>query len=220
MAKKNEISIRCTECGKPFTTDSYALVNVGTDPELKDKVRDGSLFVRECPYCGARNLVRSQTVYHDPEGKLMVWLLPEGAIPESSVSALEAALVADGAALEGYELRRVGDVGSLIEKVNIREAGLEDTVVEMCKYVTRMELSEKDPAHEAELMDAPLKFYRMEGADNTLIFSYPMEGKMHGVSVGFNVYEDCRGILGRNPSVKAPGGFARIDAEWIGRFFR
>lgn len=210
--------LHCSSCGREFDAPSYPLINVATDPSLKDKVRDGSLFVAECPYCGAHNLVRSQTIYHDPEGKLMVWLLPEGALPKGQEKALEAALTADSP--EGYTLRRVSDVGSLIEKVNIHEAGLEDTVIEMCKYLTRLELAEKDKAGAAALMAAPMKFYRFEGADSTIIFSYPLSGTMHGASVGFNVYEDCRGIISRNPSIQVPPGFARIDAAWLEKFFR
>ena len=43
---------------------------------------------------------------------------------------------------------------------------------------------------------------------------------MQLVNIGFNVYEDARGILQRNPSVKAPDGFATVDAGWIDQFFR
>ena len=90
--------------------------------------------------------------------------------------------------------------------------------MEMCKYVTRMELAEsrKDPS----LMDISLKFFRMDGPDNQITLTYPRDGKMEGLEIGFNVYEDCRGILARNPAIQAGPGFARIDADWIGRYFR
>ena len=42
---------------------------------------------------------------------------------------------------------------------------------------------------------------------------------MQTVNVGFNVYEDARGILLRNPSVHAAQGFAVVDAAWIDQFF-
>ena len=70
-------------------------------------------------------------------------------------------------------------------------------------------------------MAAPFRFFRLQGADNEMLLSFPMDGAMQGVNVGFNVYEDCRGILGRNPSVaESVEGFAKIDAEWLSRFFR
>ena len=39
------------------------------------------------------------------------------------------------------------------------------------------------------------------------------------VNVGFNVYEDCRGILLRNPRIQPPAGFADIGPDWVQRFF-
>jgi hypothetical protein len=38
---------------------------------------------------------------------------------------------------------------------------------------------------------------------------------MLGVNVGWNVYQDCSGILERNPQVKPEDGFARVDADWL-----
>ena len=217
MAKTSEAPLRCSSCGKTFPVRVYTLINTRTDSELKEKVRDGSLFITECPYCGAHNIIDAPVIYHDPDGHLMIWMLPDGALAEEQEKALEAALTAESP--EGYTLRRVGDVGSLIEKVNIHEAGLDDTVVEMCKYLTRLELSEKN-AELAAAGDVPFKFYRFEGADNALIFTYPLGGEMKGATVGLSVYEDCRGILSRNPSVKPAGGFAEVDARWLSRFFR
>ena len=43
---------------------------------------------------------------------------------------------------------------------------------------------------------------------------------MQVVSIGFNVYEDCRGIVQRNPSMKPQPGFARVDADWVTAFLR
>jgi hypothetical protein len=139
----------------------------------------------------------------------MVWLLPG---EEQPPQAVEEAVKE----LEGYTLRRVKDVGELIEKVNIHDAGLEDTVLEMCKWVTRRELSAKNPA----AMDAALRFLRLEGADNELVMAFPLDGQMQVVNVGFNVYEDARGILLRNPAVRPAPGFAEVNAAWIEQFFR
>ena len=199
----------CSHCGQPTALQTPQSINVAQDPELKARVRDGSLFVWECPYCGHRNLALFPTLYHDPSAKLMIWLLP-GADPLP-----EAALHLAGQ-LEGYTLRRVREVGELVEKVNLFDAGLDDRILEMCKWVTLRELAEKNPAAQ----NAPLKFLRLEGADNDLVLAFPLDGQMHLVNVGFNVYEDARGILSRNPNVKAPEGFAEVNAAWIDAFFQ
>lgn len=203
------VPANCSHCHRSTQVEPVQRINTALDPELKARVRDGSLFVWECPYCGTRNLLKYQTLYHDPEARLMVWLLPEGMNPPAGVE--EA--VRD---LEGYTLRRVLEVGDLIEKVNIHEAGLEDTVMEMCKWVTRRELSAKNP----EMLSARMRFLRTEGSDNEIVLAFPLNGQMQVVNIGFNVYEDARGILGRNPSIRPAPGFALVDGTWLDRFFR
>ena len=186
----------CIRCGESHAVTTYPSINVASDPDLKARVRDGSLFVWECPHCGARNLLRYQTLYHDPAEKLMVWLLPGDAQPPQAV--------ADAVQeLDGYTLRLVREVGDLVE---------------MCKYVTRLEMA--DQQKRPEIQDAPLKFFKMDGPDNDLVFSFPLDGEMKVVNVGFHVYEDARGILGRHPDVRPEPGFARVDAAWLGQYFR
>ena len=212
-----ELQTACRRCGELQRIPAPTRIHVGEHPEWKDAVKDGSLFVWECPHCGARNLAAWQTLYHDPGQRLMIWLAPAGSVS----SAQEDAVNASVAALDDYTLRRVDDVGSLVEKVNLFDLGLDDTTMELCKYVTRLELTEKAaPEEAAALMEASLKFYRLEGADNEIRFTYPRNGKMEGVAVGFNVYEDCRGILQRNPALRPAPGFARVDAAFIASRFR
>ena len=203
------MDVICTKCGSSFEAAGYQSINVASDPQLKERVRDGSLFVAECPYCGTRNLLKYNTLYHDPAAKLMVWLLPDGYEPPAAV----ADAVKD---LPGYTLRRVKEAGELIEKVCIADAGLEDTVMEVCKWVTRHELAAKNP----EAAEAPLKFLRLEGADHDLVMAFPLSGAMNVINVGFNVYEDASGILSRNPSIVPAPGFSEIDATWANSIFR
>ena len=203
-----EIKATCRSCSQEHKVEFWNRINVSENPELKEKVKDGSLFVWECPHCGTSNLISGQILYHDPESKLMVFVIPE---------TFEKQLAELSASLEGYTLRRVEDVGSLIEKVNIFDAGLDDCVIEMCKYVSRMELSAKEEG--SAVSSAPLKFFRISGPDHDLEFTYPSGGQMHGIALGFNVYEDCAGILRRNPQVKPASGFAKVDSSWIARYF-
>ena len=199
----------CRNCGYRRPAQEIHGINVEQDPSLKEKVRDGSLFVWECPCCGQRNLATFQTLYHDPAKKLMIWLSTEEA-PAAVEDAVKQ--------LEGYTLRRVADAGALIEKVNIAEAGLDDAVMEMCKYVTAMEMYKKDP--DDAILDAPFRFMRMEGADNDILLAFPQGGSMKVVNIGFNVYEDARAILSRNPSAAPAPGFAEVDRKYILNFFR
>ena len=206
----------CSKCGQQQTVTVYRSINISENPELKDKVRDGSLFLWECPHCEQVNLARYETLYHDPAAKLMVWLIPEGEISETQMQAITMHTKAMG----GYTLRRVNDMGSLMEKVLVSDAGLDDVVLEMCKYVTKMEMIQKSvPAEQKEeFLAADFHFYRSEGEGDAriLTFMYALNGQMLGVNIGWNVYQDCAGILERNPQVRPEDGFAKVDAAWLG----
>ena len=219
MTRTRKIPLRCSRCGNEHEVTVYGGINTAEDPELKAAVRDGSLFLWECPHCGTRNLVAEPLLYHDPEQKLMVWLLPEGTMGPEQEAAVSAALerqISDaGSGMEGYTLRRVSDVGSLIEKILISDAGLDDVVMEMAKWITRSEMSQKEGDRAEAIRNAAMRFFRMDGPDNTIQLTLPLDGAMQVVEIGFHVYEDCRGILQRNPGMRPGAGFTRVDASWI-----
>lgn len=200
---------KCRKCAYAAEVPVYQSINIEESPELKEKVVNGELFVWECPACGTKNLIQGSTVYHDPSQKLMIWLVPER---NEETEAKLRALFESEAGLKGYVARLVTSVGDLIEKVKIFDAGLDDMVLEMCKYVTSMEM-------EGEI--SGMKFLRMDGADGEITLTYPDKGEMQMLAIGFNVYEDCRGILQRNPSIKEEStGFAVVDSRWISKYFR
>ncbi len=215
MSIINEAIAPCSKCGQQHKVIVYRSINIADNPELKAKVKDGSLFLWECPHCGQVNLTKYETLYHDPAAKVMFWLVPQGEISESQMQAITMHTKAMG----GYTLRRVNDMGTLMEKVLISEAGLDDVVLEMCKYVTKLEMVQKSIGAEQkdEFMASTFHFYRSEGEgdERILTFMYALGGQMLGVNVGMNVYRDCAGILERNPQMKPADGFERIDAGWL-----
>lgn len=184
----------CSECGTSFESEVYQNINVQDSPELKQKVVSGEIFLRRCPNCGKVQLAKYPLLYLDPAESLLLCLSDQE-------------LAVDG--LEGYTARRVTTVGELIEKIKIFDAGLDDVIIELCKFVTCQELG----------TGANFKFLKMEGADNDLIFTYPRNGDMEMISVGFNVYQDCGGILARNPQLSdAAKGLATVDRNWLNQF--
>lgn len=216
MSIINEALAPCSKCGQQHKIIVYRSINTADNPELKAKVKDGSLFLWECPHCGQVNLAKYETLYHDPALKVMFWLIPAGEISESQMQAITMHTKAMG----GYTLRRVNDMGTLMEKVLIAEAGLDDVVLEMCKYVTKLEMVQKSVGAEQkdEFMASVFHFYRSEGEgdERVLTFMYALDGQMLGVNIGWNVYQDCAGILERNPQIRPADGFEKIDADWLG----
>lgn len=186
------VNVICKSCGRLFTSSACQSINASTQPELKEKILSGELFLWECPECGARQLLKYPLVYVDPVQHLIICLSD---IPMA---------IED---LGGNTGRLVGEVGELIEKIKIFDAGLDDVAVEMCKFITLQEMQK----------DVTLKFLNFEGADNSLVFTYPENGEMQLLSLGFNVYEDCLGILQRNPAIRgeSQNSLVKVDQKFI-----
>lgn len=184
----------CSKCGAEFSAPDFRSINVARDPSLKERVKDGSLFVVKCPSCGTAALIPEPVLYHDPAQQLLIAYTTAGLSSEG---------------LEGYTCRLVGSIGEFIEKVKIFDAGLDDIALELLKYVTAQELKK----------DVSLKFLKMDGADGEITLTYPEKGEMQMLVVGYNVYSDCVGIVERNPVLRENAkGLVRIDQDWVAQF--
>ncbi|MBP5397071.1 MAG: CpXC domain-containing protein [Bacteroidales bacterium] len=212
MSIVKQALVKCSHCGAEHPLQVYKSVNAAQEPALKEKVKDGSLFLWACPKCSKTNLARYECLYHDPDKRLMVWLLPIGSVSEAEMASISL----HAKALGGYTLRKVTDVGALMEKVIALDEGLDDVALEICKYVMRQEQGETEgTSGETGRIPAgaPLHFFRRE--EDKLIFTYPAEGKMQALSVGMNIYENALGILQRNPALRPEEGFQQIDEVWL-----
>ena len=205
MPNQITIKARCNACGKVHEVQAIQSVNTAENPDLKEEVCSGRLFVWTCPDCGAANLAKWPFLYHDPSQNLILWLSDGRAETESQM----VRTIASEEGLEAYTCRIVDTPGDLVEKISIFDAGLDDVAMELCKFVTRQELDK----------DVALRFYRIEGPDHDITLAYPENGQMQMVQIGFNVYEDSAAIVQRNPSLaEASKGLVRVDRDWIERF--
>lgn len=199
------IQTLCARCGSAISKESPSSLNVRTHPEQKAAVLSGELFVAQCPACGSRQLLSFPFLYHDPDTQLMIWLGAD----ENTLSRASDVL-STTPEMQDYHIRLVGSPGELIEKIKIFDAGLSDIAIELCKYVTTQEAGE----------ELPLKFLEIDGAAAELHFACPRDGKMDILAVGLNVYEDCCGILQRNPSLEENAkGPVQIDQAWLAQYF-
>lgn len=188
------MNVSCLHCAKTFSVDKVN--SVKASDALCQSVRSGEYFKWTCPECGREAVLNFPFLYHDEENGVLI-LLTQTPVKGEGVP-------------QGYRGRVVGTPGELVEKLNIFEAGLDDVVVEMCKYVTLNELTK----------DVTLRFFRIDGADSQIIFTYPENGQMQMLAVGLNVYEDCVGIVQRNPAMmEDAASLVCVDQDWIARFF-
>jgi TPR repeat protein len=113
----------------------YQGVNVTVDPELKEKVLSGELFLFTCPHCGKKANLAMPLVYHDMERQVLIQLC------HSEEEAKKYCLHDDDRdamsemAKEGYSFRVVVGLNALKEKILVFDAGLNDIVVELFKSI-------------------------------------------------------------------------------------
>ena len=186
----------CPSCGEHSEIEFTTKVNVSAQPELKEKILKGEFFIWNCTHCGASNFHKEPFLYHDSENKILI-ILTDAKLSGEEIP-------------EGYTARMVRSPGELIEKIKIFDAGLDDVVIETCKYILVQDLKK----------EVSLKFYKLDGADSAMIFAYPEEGQMQMLQVGFKLYEECSGIVGRNTEIKkATRCLVEVNSEWLYEFF-
>ncbi|MCD6519998.1 MAG: CpXC domain-containing protein [Anaerolineae bacterium] len=66
----------CPSCGAPFFVQVYTIVDVGEEPELKDKFLKGEINYARCPKCGTGGALNTTLLYHDPAKELLIVYVP------------------------------------------------------------------------------------------------------------------------------------------------
>lgn len=76
MIQAQSISVQCPQCRQPFVTELHSIIDVGVQPELKQRLLNGELNVARCPHCGATGAIGAPILYHDPDKELAYVLVP------------------------------------------------------------------------------------------------------------------------------------------------
>ena len=190
--------------GTGAVTDADGSFSISVDPNAVLEVSCLGYVSQQVPVQGRRQIL----VVLEEDQNILEDAVVVGYGTQKKANLTGAVSVVKADDLKGYTLRKVEDAGSLIEKVRIFEAGLDDAAIEMCKFVSGKELNAKG-----------LRFRGFAGADNEMEFIFPRNGQMNSVKVGFNVYEDSQAILARNPSIIPAELFPKIDSNWTDQVF-
>ncbi|MCA9875875.1 MAG: CpXC domain-containing protein [Anaerolineales bacterium] len=80
-----QTQITCPNCGTPYVTEVYQLIDVGQQPALKQLILSGQLNLAVCPNCGAGGQLSTPLVYHDPDHELFMTYIP----PEMNLDSVQ-----------------------------------------------------------------------------------------------------------------------------------
>lgn len=133
-----EISkITCPFCDHELEFEALAEINVSNDPSLKQEVLNFNLFKLECEHCHKTIPIVFDTLYHDFNQKLMVFLTSQE-INDSFLEQLNQQVADEFGDLSGYQLRVVDNPDALREKIILRDLRLDDRLIELAKFYYSM----------------------------------------------------------------------------------
>ena len=171
MSSSSRILIECPKCKKETETRLWNIINSTLNPEMKQKILDGTAFRFICPECGYDTVLDYGFLYHDMKRKLMVYYVTDEKqfnsvldmfCGKDSVSGDNGVGIPD-IAKDGYTLRIVTSFNEMREKIHISDAGYDDRVMELAKVFYYVQLTEQDPDFNSELM-----FFRSEDGNGYL----------------------------------------------------
>ncbi|HJJ28237.1 MAG TPA: CpXC domain-containing protein [Methanocorpusculum sp.] len=206
-----EDSVICPVCGHEQEVLVTPTVNVTTDPDMREKVLSGEIFLFTCDKCGFKGYAGFPMVYEDKEtaGGFLIYLEPDC---EERVVGIDGD-VADQVIYREILMRLVTDVHGLQEKIYIFEAGLDDRVMELFKVLA---LSKMVADGEDKRPDE-LRFSRVETVegDDLVVFAAFKEGVYLGIlELPFALYQSCV-ITGEEIWDVPVADCAAVDEVWI-----
>ena len=154
-----EDTIICPNCNHEQELHVTPTVNVTVDPDMKEKVLSGELFLFTCENCGFSGYAGFPFIYEDKEtnGGFLIYMEPGCEDREVGVDGD----VADQVLLQNMTMRLVTTINELKEKIFIFEAGLDDRVVELFKMLSLSKMK----ADEASQIPDELRFSKMDTID-------------------------------------------------------
>lgn len=137
MSLFKEEHLECPKCHKQVPFILHSSINVGIDPQNKEKILDLSIFQYHCPHCGNTDIVCYPLLYHDPVNGIwiQVWWREED-FGQPMEKELRDFIEIMGQ--KHYRRREVFGYWELIEKIRIFDAGLDDFAIALMKTLHKM----------------------------------------------------------------------------------
>ncbi|HJJ39539.1 MAG TPA: CpXC domain-containing protein [Methanocorpusculum sp.] len=206
-----EDSVICPVCGHEQELRIIPSVNATLDPDMREKVLSGEIFLFTCEKCGFKGFAGYPFIYEDKEinGGFLIYLEPDCEDREVGIDGD----VADQVLLQNITMRLVTTINELKEKIFVFEAGLDDRVLELFKMLALSKMKSDD----AESIPDELRFTGIEEeeGDKKIFFAAFNDTKYLGVlELPYSLYQSC--VITGEPIWDYPvNECGAVDQQWI-----
>ncbi|MEG0657705.1 CpXC domain-containing protein [Anaerorhabdus sp.] len=205
MSKSSTRMFTCPKCGKDYEIEIWESINVELDPDLREKLFHNEIFKVECPHCHDVYQVVHPCLYHDPENKIMVYLIDDKIEKE-----LEANPKIPFDVIPGYTYRYCKKIMEFVEKVRILEEGLDDRIVEMAKMFCEKQIID---SKKATLEEIEFTVYNTRRENMVEIISVLKEEPVR-MQLNYEQFEEI--FLREEDGYEIePNRFVRVNRNWM-----
>lgn len=217
MSIKSIETVTCTHCQKESRQEIWNSINTAMYPEMREAVRNGSVFHFTCPHCGENSDIDYGFLYHQAEDHLMIHFVSDH---ESFKDILRTYNIARDnhmiMKLEDfdYTIRIVHSKEQLLEKLKIFDAGFDDRIIELQKLISSTKADFK-----GQIINLTSCFLIRH--NEKLAFKVIAEDNDEKiVDFDADLYKNLKsGYLGARVDAFCKNDFI-IDYHWASRFFR
>ncbi|MCR4951388.1 MAG: CpXC domain-containing protein [Solobacterium sp.] len=131
MKAERKLVFTCPHCGSRQFFDAVKEVDLHEDPEFRDRIMSGMVFMRRCASCGRDARLLHELRVTDSAKHYLVQLAPKEHFDQLTAEFRQLAV-----SEAGHEVFRMTDfLNSFKEKINIFEAGRDDRLIEIAKQL-------------------------------------------------------------------------------------
>ena len=205
---KQVIKLNCPVCQTPTTQEVETRINIALQPKLKNELLSGNLQRFECQECGARRQIETNFLYHDPQKKFIIYLIPNLKNKKDQVEQLLDNVSRDEKVdLSSYDLRIVTHHPDLIEKIQLFDLGYNDKEVEIVKLLTDGLFAKEKPQ---EVVKA--RYFYIKDVQAKIMYLTEKEQLLVDFSDSLLTFASDK--YNRLVSSEEKGQFHLINAEW------
>lgn len=212
MNKKNSKDFPCPNCNVTGTSTIKKRICVSKNPELREKILNGSFFEWECQSCKERFFIEDIFLYNDDANKFMVYFVPGFDKEELKIPTL--LRTKDEYDTKNSKLRVTANFIDFVEKIRIFEAALDDRVIEMMKAVFSQAYKQNN-----DKVIYNMVFEEKNGVDD-LSFAVFLENDDFAIDIPLAAYEQAKSDFFDFYEDSQEEVFLSIDQSWLVKVLR